>query len=91
MKNSHHYVIFDKLPNLVENSKFFNESSILLILDTFTNILAYLIKHRQFRIHKSRNWGHSLRLLRYWATLDDIFNNKKTQILLSENKASKTY
>ena len=43
---SHHYVIIDNFPKLVENNKFCLESSVLLIVDTFTNIVAYLIKHR---------------------------------------------
>ena len=57
---SHHYVIFDKLVtsiNLVKNSNVFLESSVLLIFDTSTNILAYLIKHRHLR-KKSLDLGH---------------------------------
>ena len=55
---SHHYVIIDNFPKLVENSKFCLESSVLLIVDTFTNILAYLIKSRHLRIKKRLDWGH---------------------------------
>ena len=43
---SHQYVNFDKFPKLVEKNKFFLESSVLLIFDTFANIVAYLIEHR---------------------------------------------
>ena len=55
---SHHYVIIDNFPKLVENSKFCLESSVLLIVDTFTNILAYLIKSRHLGIKKRLDWGH---------------------------------
>ena len=79
---SHHHVILDKFPKLVKNSKFFLESSVLLIFDTFTNKAAYLIKHRHLRINKSLDWGHSLGPLEYWATLHGIFNNKKTLIIV---------
>ena len=77
---SHHYVIFDKFPKLVENSKFFLESSVILIFDPFINIVGYLIKHRQFRINKNLDWSHLQGPLGYWATLDVIFNNKNTLI-----------
>ncbi len=55
---SYHYVIIDKFPKLVENSKFFLQSSVLIIFHTFANIVAYSIKHRHFRINKSLDWGH---------------------------------
>ena len=79
---SHYYEIFDKFPKLVENSKFFLQSSVLLIFDTFANIVAYSIKHRHFRINKSLDSGHWLGPLRYWATFDDILNNKNTPVFI---------
>ena len=44
---SHHNVIIDKFPKLVENGKFCLESSVLLIFGTFTNILASTILARR--------------------------------------------
>ena len=55
---SYHYKIFDKFPKLVENSKLFLESSVLLIFDNLIGIVAYLIKSGHVRINKSLYWGH---------------------------------
>ena len=50
---SQHYVIIGKFPKLVKNNKLFLESSVLLVFATFTDILAYLIKPRHFKINES--------------------------------------
>ena len=77
---SHYFEIFDKFPKFVESRAFFLESSVLLIFDTSTNILAYLTEYRHFRVNKGLDCSHCLWQLGYWATLDGIFNNKKTLI-----------
>ena len=55
---SHHYVIFEKYPNLGENSKFIVDYFIILIFDTFNQYEAYLIKDKYIRINKRLDWGH---------------------------------